>query len=93
MRLFSTASIAPLSPPADPITAALREFWGLYNHIVPPSFISANSNFYLFKEGIRPAWEDTANAQGGKWAVQLPREKSREHVDRWWLYTVRHFWD
>lgn len=32
--------------------------YSLYNHIVPPSHIAANSNYYLFKKGIRPAWED-----------------------------------
>ena len=35
----------------------------LYNNIVPPSHIAVNSNYYLFKKGIKPAWEDPANAQ------------------------------
>jgi len=34
-----------------------KQYIGLYNHIVPPSHI-VNSNYYLFKKGIRPAWED-----------------------------------
>jgi len=67
---------------------SVETFWGLYNHIVPPSHIAINSNYYLFKKGIRPAWEDKANAKGGKWSVQLPREKNRDKIDQWWLYTM-----
>ena len=57
--------------------------------IVPPSHIATNSNYYLFKSGIKPAWEDSANTNGGKWAVQLPRDKNRDTIDKYWLYTVR----
>jgi len=41
------------------------------------------------QEGIIPAWEDDANKNGGKWSIQLPKEKNRKEVDRMWLYTVR----
>ena len=57
--------------------------------IVPPSHIAVNSNYYLFKDGIKPAWEDAANTNGGKWAIQLPRDKNRDTIDKFWLYTVR----
>ncbi|GAA5865335.1 hypothetical protein JCM8547_005058 [Rhodosporidiobolus lusitaniae] len=67
---------------------SVEDFWGLYNNIIPPSLLSANSNYYLFKEGIKPAWEDPANAQGGKWSVQLPRGKYTEQIDAYWLYTM-----
>lgn len=49
------------------------------------------ANYYLFKRGVKPAWEDEANAKGGKWSIQLPREKSRAGIDTLWLFTVRHF--
>lgn len=67
---------------------SVEEFWGLYNNIVPPSMIHPNSNYYLFKEGIKPAWEDAANSKGGKWSVQLPRGKYTETIDNYWLYTM-----
>jgi translation initiation factor 4E len=35
-----------------------------------------------------PAWEDAANKEGGKWAVQLPRDKTKGAIDQMWLYTV-----
>ncbi|GAA6025815.1 hypothetical protein JCM10207_000643 [Rhodosporidiobolus poonsookiae] len=67
---------------------SVEDFWGLYNNIVAPSLLSANSNYYLFKEGIKPAWEDAANEQGGKWSVQLPRGKYTDAIDAFWLYTM-----
>lgn len=68
---------------------SVEEFWGLYNNIIPPSALPQKANYYLFKEGIKPAWEDPANTNGGKWSIQLPRDKSRAGIDRLWLYTVR----
>lgn len=40
------------------------------------------------QEGIIPAWEDEANKNGGKWSIQLPKDKNRANVDKMWLYTV-----
>jgi translation initiation factor 4E len=40
------------------------------------------------QDGIIPAWEDEANKAGGKWSIQLPKEKNRGNVDKMWLYTV-----
>ncbi|EJF67013.1 eukaryotic translation initiation factor 4E class I [Dichomitus squalens LYAD-421 SS1] len=67
---------------------SVEEFWGLYNNIVPPSQLPQKANYYLFKEGIIPAWEDDANKNGGKWSIQLPRDKNRSVVDKMWLYTM-----
>ncbi|KAI0094630.1 eukaryotic translation initiation factor 4E class I [Irpex rosettiformis] len=67
---------------------SVEEFWGLYNNIVPPSQLPQKANYYLFKEGIIPAWEDEANKNGGKWSIQLPRDKNRGNIDRMWLYTM-----
>lgn len=67
---------------------SVEEFWGLYNNVVPPSQLPQKANYYLFKEGIIPAWEDEANKNGGKWSIQLPRDKNRAVVDKMWLYTM-----
>lgn len=67
---------------------SVEEFWGLYNNIVPPSLLPQSANYYLFKQGIQPAWEDPANGGGGKWSLQLPREKHRNQIDKLWLYTM-----
>ena len=67
---------------------SVEEFWGLYNNILPPSTLPQKANYYLFKEGIKPAWEDPRNANGGKWSIRLPRDKSRAGIDKLWLFTV-----
>ncbi|KAG8834369.1 eukaryotic translation initiation factor 4E [Serendipita sp. 399] len=67
---------------------SVEEFWGLFNNIVPPSSLPQRANYYLFKESIIPAWEDAANKDGGKWSIQLPKEKNRNNVDKMWLYTM-----
>jgi len=67
---------------------SVEEFWGLYNNIVPPSSLPQKANYYLFKEGIIPAWEDEANKNGGKWSIQLPKDKNRGNIDKMWLYTM-----
>ncbi|KDN52208.1 eukaryotic translation initiation factor 4E [Tilletiaria anomala UBC 951] len=67
---------------------SVEEFWGLYHNIIPPSQLPAKANYYLFKEPIKPMWEDPANAKGGKWSVQFPREKSKSQIDNIWLYTM-----
>ncbi|KIM32981.1 hypothetical protein M408DRAFT_62178, partial [Serendipita vermifera MAFF 305830] len=67
---------------------SVEEFWGLYNNIVEPSKLPQKANYYLFKESIIPAWEDAANKDGGKWSIQLPKDKNRANVDKMWLYTM-----
>ncbi|CAE6526655.1 unnamed protein product [Rhizoctonia solani] len=67
---------------------SVEEFWGLYNNIIPPSKLPPKANYYLFKDDILPAWEDSANKDGGKWSVQLPKDKNRPRIDEMWLYTM-----
>lgn len=56
----------------------------VYNNVVPATSIPLGSNYHLFREGVRPAWEDEANKQGGKWTISAdPKE-----VDPAWLFTV-----
>ena len=55
-----------------------------------PDSIETNSNYHLFKkvalhspchalialQGIKPMWEDEANAKGGKWVINLKSDKN-----------------
>ena len=51
--------------------ATAEQFWRLYSHLVRPGDLQSHSDFHLFKEGIKPMWEDDANRYGGKWIVRL----------------------
>uniref|UniRef100_A0AAQ4PD62 Eukaryotic translation initiation factor 4E type 2 n=1 Tax=Gasterosteus aculeatus aculeatus TaxID=481459 RepID=A0AAQ4PD62_GASAC len=51
--------------------ASVEQFWRFYSHLVRPGDLSGHSDFHLFKEGIKPMWEDDYNRSGGKWIIRL----------------------
>uniref|UniRef100_A0A8C0NH05 Eukaryotic translation initiation factor 4E type 2 n=1 Tax=Canis lupus familiaris TaxID=9615 RepID=A0A8C0NH05_CANLF len=53
--------------------ASVEQFWRFYSHMVCPGDLTGHSDFHLFKEGIKPMWEDDANKNGGKWIIQLQK--------------------
>lgn len=36
-----------------------------------PGKLPINTDCHVFRRGIKPIWEDEANAKGGKWMVRL----------------------
>eukprot|EP01132_Coremiostelium_polycephalum_P007516 gene7516-9237_t len=43
----------------------VEDFWSYYSHMIRPvDEFSSLSDIYLFKEGIRPVWEDEDNVKG-----------------------------
>ena len=44
------------------------------------------SDYHVFRNDVRPEWEDEANAKGGKWSFQL-RGKGAD-IDELWLRTL-----
>ena len=68
----STTKIATL--------ATVESFWTIYAHLKRPSQIPTVSDYHIFKDGIRPVWEDDANKKGGKWIVRLKKGVA----DRYW---------
>ncbi|KAA1071002.1 eukaryotic translation initiation factor 4E [Puccinia graminis f. sp. tritici] len=66
-----------------------RELFGInLSQKVPPLLISACSFVYIEPHLRIAAWEDPANAKGGSWSIQLSRDRSRDMIDKWWLYTM-----
>eukprot|EP00163_Fabomonas_tropica_P016150 TRINITY_DN290_c0_g1_i8.p1 TRINITY_DN290_c0_g1~~TRINITY_DN290_c0_g1_i8.p1 ORF type:complete len:327 (-),score=114.64 TRINITY_DN290_c0_g1_i8:107-1087(-) len=65
----------------------VEDFWCTFNNVQPPSQLISGSNYHLFKDGIKPAWEDPHNQKGGKWIVTIPRARKAE-VDTFWLNAV-----
>ncbi|CAG0914151.1 unnamed protein product [Notodromas monacha] len=51
--------------------ATVEQFWEGYSYLKRPSELTTNSDFHMFKDGIKPLWEDDANRNGGKWIVRL----------------------
>ncbi|KAI8059252.1 translation initiation factor eIF 4e-like domain-containing protein [Gongronella butleri] len=63
----------------------VEEFWLAYNNLTKVDQLDPNANYYLFKKGIRPEWEDPANANGGKFSIQFPRARSGNTINLFWL--------
>jgi len=57
------------------------------NNIAPVSDLSLKSDYHLFKEGVRPEWEDSQNKHGGKWSYQF-KDKRSVNIDEIWLHTM-----
>jgi len=70
---------------------SVEGFWMAQNNSAPPSQLSQGSDYYLFREGIQPNWEDPMNVRGGRWQAILPnkqflsREKISTNLDKCWL--------
>jgi len=63
----------------------VEDFWSLYNHIQLASGLSWGSDYYLFKEGIKPMWEDPQNINGGRWLIQVDKMQRNTVLDSYWL--------
>jgi len=64
---------------------SVEDFWALYNHIQLASGLSFGSDYYMFKEGIQPMWEDKSNRDGGRWLINVDKGRRNELLDRYWL--------
>ncbi|XP_043472144.1 eukaryotic translation initiation factor 4E-1A-like [Leptopilina heterotoma] len=62
-----------------------EDFWSLYNHIKSASELRNGSDYSMFKEGVRPMWEDDANKNGGRWLINLEKKQRPTELDRFWL--------
>jgi translation initiation factor 4E len=60
--------------------STVESFWTIYSHLKRPSTLPSVSDYHIFKEGIRPVWEDEANKRGGKWIIRLKKGVA----DRYW---------
>lgn len=65
--------------------SSVEEFWGIYNAIPPPNQLPLKSDYHLFKEGIRPEWEDAQNSKGGKWLYSFSKRESAPIINDLWL--------
>nr|KAF6391854.1 eukaryotic translation initiation factor 4E [Pipistrellus kuhlii] len=60
----------------------------LYNHIQLSSNLMPGCDYSLFKDGIKPMWEDEKNKRGGRWLITLNKQQRRSDLDRFWLETL-----
>ncbi|KAK4486609.1 hypothetical protein RD792_006860 [Penstemon davidsonii] len=56
--------------------STVETFWVCYCHLARPSTLPSPTDLHLFKDGIRPLWEDSANCNGGKWIIRFKKAVS-----------------
>ena len=55
-----------------------EDFWGFYQHMRRPDSLPKGCEFYLFKDGIRPLWEDKQNKGGGRFVLHIKKQHSNK---------------
>lgn len=77
---------------------SVHEFWRFWNHMPQPSELLGQKRMVreqpdglhvidalmIFREDIRPEWEDKMNAQGGHFQFQLKPSVGGGQVDEYW---------
>ncbi|XP_044803717.1 eukaryotic translation initiation factor 4E type 1B isoform X2 [Bubalus bubalis] len=66
----------------------VEDFWAIYNNIQLASKLSSGCDYALFKDGIKPMWEDSRNKRGGRWLVSLTKQQRHIELDHLWLETA-----
>lgn len=66
----------------------VEDFWSLYNHIKLASEIKSGNDYSLFKNNIRPMWEDDQNKHGGRWLISIPKYFRANELDCLWLDVI-----
>eukprot|EP00930_Biecheleria_cincta_P049777 TRINITY_DN34982_c0_g1_i1.p1 TRINITY_DN34982_c0_g1~~TRINITY_DN34982_c0_g1_i1.p1 ORF type:complete len:223 (-),score=38.24 TRINITY_DN34982_c0_g1_i1:305-973(-) len=75
-----------------------QEFWSIWNGVPQPSILLDSKRIIraegstqtqidaimLFKQGIRPEWEDPLNAKGGHLQIQLKPSIGGAQIDEYW---------
>ena len=52
----------------------VEEFWGVFQHLRKPDSCKPGIEFMMFKEPIKPMWEDESNKNGGKISIKLRKQ-------------------
>lgn len=66
--------------------SSVEEFWGIYNSIPSANQLPMKSDYHLFKEGIKPEWEDEQNSKGGKWQHAFAKKSEQaSQINELWL--------
>jgi len=63
----------------------VEDFWSIYNHIKSATEIRNGSSYFVFKDGIKPMWEDEGNRKGGRWVLPLDKRSRNQCLDTSWL--------
>jgi len=58
---------------------SVEAFWAHYCWMLRPYEMPTSTDFHIFREGIKPMWEDAANRPGGKLVVRIRKGMAPRH--------------
>ncbi|GME79193.1 unnamed protein product [Ambrosiozyma monospora] len=63
----------------------VEEFWGIFNAVPKANELPLKSDYHLFRDDIKPEWEDKANSKGGKWSFQFRGKNANVDINEVWV--------
>lgn len=65
----------------------VQSFWQPFNRLYLPTQLKfrSNSNYFFFRNAIKPEWEDPANTDGGMFRIILKGQERSDHLDLFWV--------
>jgi len=65
----------------------ISTFWNSWKEVqdICRMTVEGGVNYHLFKDTIKPVWEDPKNIKGGKWSFILPSSTSNRDIMRNWI--------
>jgi len=78
--------------------STVKSFWRYWNHLPQPSILLEGKRFvrdsdgsksvvdglFIFRDGVKPEWEDSLNASGGHFQLQLKPSLGGASIDEYW---------
>eukprot|EP01118_Nematostelium_gracile_P009129 TRINITY_DN305_c0_g1_i1.p1 TRINITY_DN305_c0_g1~~TRINITY_DN305_c0_g1_i1.p1 ORF type:complete len:406 (-),score=113.62 TRINITY_DN305_c0_g1_i1:26-1183(-) len=58
----------------------VQDFWRYWNNLQKVVKFPDGTNLRLFKEGIKPMWEDPLNRDGGKWVINSSNKDATNKI-------------
>jgi len=68
--------------------STVKEFWSVYLHLKLPNFLPQGADYMVFRDGIKPEWQDENNKEGGRWLMEIDRFYRNEQLNNKWLETL-----
>ncbi|KAK4706059.1 translation initiation factor 4E, partial [Phenoliferia sp. Uapishka_3] len=67
------------------VAQSVESFCHLFNWVKRPSQLEVMDSIHVFKDKIKPTWEDDRNRLGGRWQLTI---QNPEVLDKCWTYLV-----
>uniref|UniRef100_A0A1I7YUL1 eIF-4F 25 kDa subunit n=1 Tax=Steinernema glaseri TaxID=37863 RepID=A0A1I7YUL1_9BILA len=62
----------------------IEDFWELVMEVRPASRLASTCDYNLFRDQIQPVWEVEENKRGGRWLINIERNRHPETIDIIW---------